>query len=311
MVVRTAVEVPADPTPRLNEPSLVARAAHGFVARLRELTRRPKGLAGVTIVTLLVIVAIFAPVLAPYNPQTLDLTHVLAAPSGHHLLGTDQLGRDLLSRLLYGTRIALEVAVPAVLGAVALGLLIGVCAGYAGGLLDDVLVIVMDTLQSMPAVVLALILVALSGPSLRNVILVIIFANAPGYARISRAMVLGLKESAFVKAERSLGASDGRIIGVHLLPNIVAPLFILFAMDMPFAITVESGLSFLGLGVRPPTPSWGVIMSDGFTRVFNDAWPIVFASAALMIATLGWTMLGEALRDTADPRVASVRKWRP
>jgi peptide/nickel transport system permease protein len=266
---------------------------------------------GLCIVGALVVVAIAAPLLAPYDPNALGLGTPLAGPSRDHLLGTDQLGRDLLSRLIFGTRIAFEVAIPAVLASLSLGLLIGVTAGYIGGLIDDILVIVMDALQSMPAVVLALILAAVFGPSLRNVILVIALANAPGYARISRALVLSLKENAFVKVERSLGASDARIVGIHILPNVIAPLFILLAMDIPFAITIESGLSFLGLGVQAPTPSWGIIMSDGFVRVFNSAWPIVTAAAALMIATFGWTLLGESLRDTADPRIANLRRWRP
>jgi peptide/nickel transport system permease protein len=233
----------------------VVRLVQAVARRVRELAERPKGLAGLVIVCMLVIVAIFAPLIAPYDPQAIDVHQILAGPSGHHLLGTDQLGRDVLSRILYGTRIALVVAVPAVLGSVVLGLLLGVTAGYIGGLLDDALVVVMDALQSMPAVVLALILVALSGPSLQNVIFVIVLASAPGYARISRALVLSLKEASFVKAERSLGASGLRIVSIHLLPSVIAPLFILIAMDIPFAITIEAGLSFLGLGVRPPTPS--------------------------------------------------------
>ena len=282
-----------------------------FGGHLVQVARRPRGRIGLAIVLILIIVALAAPLIAPYDPNQLGLGGAMKGPSGEHLLGTDQLGRDLLSRLIYGTRIAFEVATPAVLGSLTLGLILGLPSGYVGGFIDDALVTIMDTLQSMPAVVLALILVAVFGPSLRNVILVIAIANAPGYARIARALTLSLKENAFVKAERSLGASDLRIVVVHILPNVIAPLFILVAMDMPFAITIESGLSFLGLGVQAPTPSWGVIMADGFARVFNNAWPIVLAAVALMIATFGWTLLGETLRDQADPRIANLRRWRP
>lgn len=293
----------AAPAPRL-------RRAPPGLAVLRDVARRPAGLFGLSVVVTLLVIVAFAPLLAPYGDAAQDIPDRLEGPSSHHLLGTDELGRDLLSRVLFGTRVALGVAFPSVLGALACGLVIGTIAGYIGGRLDNALIIVMDTLQAFPAVILALTLLAVLGASLRNVIIVIIVSFTPGYARVARALVLATKENLFVEAERSLGATDARIVLVHILPNIVAPLFILLAMDLPSAITVEAGLSFLGVGVQPPTPSWGVILADGFDRVRDTPWPVVWAGLALMVTTLGFTMLGETLRDIIDPRVSGLRRWR-
>ena len=262
------------------------------------------------VVVALIILSAFPSLIAPYDPAQQDLTQRLDGPSGSHPLGTDGLGRDLLSRLIFGTRTALGVAVPAVLGGLVAGLIIGMAAGYLRGRVDSVLLVIMDTLQTFPAVVLALALLALLGPSLLNVIVVIGIAFTPGYARIARALTMQVKENPFIKVERSLGASHRRIIGVHILPNIGAPLLILLAMDLPAAITTEAGLSFLGVGVQAPTASWGGILADGFDHVRETPWPVLFASLALMIATLGFTTLGEALRDAMDPRVAGLKSWK-
>ena len=202
------------------------------------------------------------------------------------------------------------MAVPAVLGALIAGLVLGVLAGYVGGWLDNALIVVMDSLQAFPAVILALVLLSLLGSSLGNVILVIAVAFTPNYARVSRALVLALKQNQFVEAERALGASPPRLVLVHVIPNILAPLFILLAMDLPSAITTEAGLSFLGIGVQPPTPSWGVMLSSGFSRVQDSPWGVLTPGLALMIATLGFTLLGETLRDVFDPRLSGVRRWR-
>ena len=276
---------------------------------LREVARRPAGLFGLVVVVALLLIVLFAPQIAPYEASAQNISDRLEGPSGRHLLGTDELGRDLLSRLLYGTRIALGVAFPAVFAALVGGLIVGIIAGYVGGRVDNALVVVMDTVQTFPAVILALALLALLGPSLQNVIIVIAVSFAPGYARVARALVLSTKQNLYVEAERALGAGTWRIIGVHILPNIVAPLFILLAMDLPSAITVEAGLSFLGVGVQPPTPSWGVILADGFHRVRDTPWPVLSAGLILMITTLGFTMLGETLRDVVDPRLSGVRRW--
>jgi peptide/nickel transport system permease protein len=290
-------------------PPLVRRRGSGVLGVLREVARRPKGLAGLVIVCGLIVVAVLPSVFAPYGADAQNIVARLHGPSRAHVLGTDGLGRDLLSRVIFGTRIALGVSIPAVTAALLIGLVLGVLAGYARGVVDSVMIVIMDTLQAFPAVILALALLALLGPSLRNVIIVIAVAFTPNYARVARAMVLAAKENQWVEAERSLGANVGRIVTVHILPNIIAPLVILMAMDIPSAIATEAGLSFLGLGVQPPTPSWGVILSDGFENVVLSPWGIIAASVALMIATLGFTMLGEALRDVADPKLGRTRRW--
>lgn len=275
---------------------------------LIQLIHRPAGLFGLIVVVGLVLVAIMAPQIAPYSVGAQDIARRLEGPTATHLLGTDELGRDLLSRLIFATRIELSVAVPAVLAALALGILLGVTSGYLGGRTDNALILVMDSIQSFPAVILALTLLALLGPSLKNLIVVIAVTFAPQYARVARASVLKLKKEPFVEAERSLGAGTLRVAVVHVLPNIIAPLFILLAMNIPSAITVEAGLSFLGVGVQPPTPSWGVILADGFERVRETPWPVIWTGLALAVTTLGFTMLGETLRDIVDPRLSGARR---
>lgn len=280
----------------------------GRLALLAEIVRRPSGLFGLLIVAGLLVVISFAPLLAPYNEAQQDIKNRLDAPSLDHPLGTDHLGRDLLSRLIFGSRVALGTAFPAVAVALLGGLILGLLAGYAGGLIDNLILIITDTLQAFPALILALAILALLGPSIVNVIFVIAIAFMPGYARVVRAQVLAVKAQPFVEVERSLGAGGLRIVLVHILPNILAPLVILLAMDLPSAITVEAGLSFLGLGVRPPTPSWGVILADGFSKIRNSPWPVLWVGLTLMLVTLGFTLFGEALRDLLDPKLAGSRR---
>ncbi len=275
---------------------------------LGDVLRRPLGILGSAIVFGFLLVVIFAPQLAPHTAEAQDIPHRLAGPSTQYLLGTDHLGRDLLSRLIYGSRIALGTALPAVSIALTMGLLLGLLAGYLGGYVDNVIVVLLDSIQAFPAVILALAVLALLGPSPRNVILVIGLTWTPGYARVTRAQVLSVKQNVYIEAERSLGARDRRIILLHILPNILAPLLILLAMDLPVVITFEAGLSFLGLGVPPPTPSWGVILSDGFNYIRNSPWPITWAGITLMVTTLGFTLFGETLRNVLDPRLAGTER---
>jgi peptide/nickel transport system permease protein len=254
------------------------------------------------------LLVLFGPLLAPYDYAEQDLSRILEGPSRDYLLGTDHLGRDLLSRIMYGARIALITAVPAVMISMIFGVILGLTSGYLGGRVDDGVVVVLDSIQAFPGVILALAILALLGPSLVNEILVIGIAWIPAYARITRAQAMSAKNQMYVEAERSLGANNGRILARHVLPNILAPLLILAAMDLPVVITFEAGLSFLGLGVRPPTPSWGVILSDGFKFVRNSPWPILWAGLALAITTLGFTVFAEALRDVLDPKLSGTRK---
>lgn len=274
---------------------------------LGDVLRRPLGVMGFVIVLVFMLMVLFAPILAPYHFAEQDIPNMLQGPSNQYKLGTDHLGRDLLSRIIYGARIALVVAVPAVATALVGGITLGLLAGYVGGIVDDATVVFMDSMQAFPAVILALAILALLGSSLVNVIIVIGLAWIPGYARITRAQVLSAKQNQYVEVERSLGASQKRILGHHILPNVVAPLLILAAMDLPVVITFEAGLSFLGLGVKPPTPSWGVILSDGFNWIRHTPWPILWAGLTLIIVTLGFTLFGEALRDVLDPRLSGTR----
>lgn len=274
---------------------------------LGDVLRRPLGALGFLIVLIFMLTVIFAPVLAPYDYAQQDIPNMLQGPSSKYLLGTDHVGRDLLSRIIHGSRIALGVAVPAVGIALTCGVILGLISGYTGGTVDDIVLVILDSLRAFPAVILALTILALLGPSLVNVIIVIGLAWIPGYARIARAQVLSAKQNVYVEAERSLGASTWRIVLMHILPNILAPLLILAAMDLPVVITFEAGLSFLGLGVRPPTPSWGVILSDGFNFIRQSPWPITWAGLTLIFTTLGFTLFGEALRDVLDPRLSGTR----
>lgn len=265
------------------------------------------GVLSLVLVGLVLLAVAFAPLLAPYDPLAQDIAARLQGPSGEHLLGTDSLGRDLLSRAIFGARIEMSVAIPAGLIALVLGLTIGVVAGYVGGRTDRVLVVLMDSMQAFPAVIFALALLSLLGPSQRNVVLVIAIGFTPAYARMARASVFVVREQPYIEAERSLAAGNLRILGVHVVPNVIAPLFILMAINVPVAVTIASGLSFLGLGVPPPEPSWGVMLADAFDHVWDSPWPLLVPALALVLTTLGFTLLGESLRDHLDPRLSGVR----
>jgi peptide/nickel transport system permease protein len=288
-------------------PRRLGEGVRGTGRLLADIAAKPSGLFALVLVGLLLLVVVAAPLIAPHDPAAQDIGNRLQGPSAQYWLGTDQLGRDLLSRGLFGARIALGVALPAGLLGLGIGLLLGLIAGYFGGKTDNVLVVLMDSMQAFPAVILALALLTLLGPSLRNVILVVAITFAPAYARMARASVFVAREETYIEAERALGAGHVRIVALHILPNVIAPLFILLAINVPVAVTVEAGLSFLGLGVPPPEPSWGVMLSDGFRRVRDTPWPVIVPGLALMLTTLGFTLLGEALRDRLDPRLSGAQ----
>ena len=268
---------------------------------LRRLLAEPLGVIG------LVLVAIFAPLVALHSPIALAPINRFLPPSEEHLLGTDHLGRDLFARVVYGSRIALSVSLGATLLSLLLGVTTGLVAGYGPRWLDNALLLVFDALKSFPTVMLALALVTLVGPSLDAVILVVIISAAPSYARMARTQTLAVRHAEFVLAERSLGAGPGRIIATHILPNIIGPILIVASMDIPVVVAIEAGMSFLGLGVRPPTPSWGSILNDGFSYIRESPWPVIAGGLPIVITTLGFTFLGEALRDTFDPKRAGSR----
>jgi len=262
-----------------------------------------QGMVGLVLVLAFFISAIFAPLISPYDPNQLDIPSRLAGPSLDHFAGTDQLGRDVFSRVIYGGRVALKIAAIGVSVALFIGLLLGMIAGYGPRWLDNTLLLVFDTIRSFPTIVMALATVALTGPSLELVMIIVIVTSIPGYARMARTSTLALKNSEFIIAERSMGASGATIIWRHIMPNVIGPLLILAAMDVPVVVTVEAGLSFLGLGVLPPTASWGTVLNEGYNVIRVTPWPIIAGGIPLVLTTLGFTFLGEALRDIFDPRL--------
>ena len=267
------------------------------------LVRDPLGLVGLIIVGLIVFSAIFAPWIVPYDPIAMNIPDRMQGPSLSHLAGTDQLGRDTVSRVIMGGRVALQVAIPTIGGAITIGLILGMIAGYGPKWLDNVIVLLFDTVRSFPTVMFALAVVALVGPSLNTVILVIMVTSIPTYGRVVRTLTQSLRNSEFIEAERSLGASVFRIMRVHILPNVIGPIAVLAAMDIPTVIGLEAGLSFLGMGVKPPTPSWGSLLNDGYNLIRNTPWLIIAGGIPLILTTLGFTFLGEALRDVVDPKL--------
>jgi len=263
----------------------------------------PLGLIGLTLVVLVVVSALGADLFARYSPIALDIRHRLQPPGWDHLLGTDQLGRDVFSRVLYGARIALWVSMVSVGTALTFGCILGMAAGYGPRWLDNGLILVFDAVRSFPTVLFALALVALIGPSLGTIIVVVVVTATPVYGRIARTQTLSLKATEFIVAERTLGAGWLRVLARHMLPNMIGPLLILASMDVPVVITIESGLSFLGFGVRPPTPSWGSILNDGYGFIRDTPWPVIGGGLPIVLTTLGFTFLGETLRDIFDPRL--------
>ena len=273
---------------------------------IKKISSDPLGLIGLCLVTLMVISALGAPIFAPYDPIQLNIMERLQGPSVNHLLGTDQLGRDLFSRVLFGGQVALKVAFLTIGLALIVGIVLGLIAGYGPAWLDNSIMLLFDTIRSVPTIMLALAAVTVVGPSITTVIFVVAVSSIPNYGRIVRTQTLTLKSKDFVKAEKLMGASLLRILSIHLLPNILGPLLILASMDIPTVIALEAGLSFLGMGVKPPTPSWGSILNDGFALIRNTPWPIIAGSIPLVLATLGFTFLGESLRDLLDPKLRKL-----
>ena len=270
---------------------------------LMRVMREPLGALGVSLVVIMVFGAVFADLLASADPSRISPRDRFQGPGIDHLMGTDQLGRDLFSRVLHGGRIALSVALFSTAVSLVIGTALGLLAGYGPRWLDNLLILLFDSIKSFPTVMLALALVTLFGPSLTAVIVVVVLVNVPGYARIIRTQTLALKSAEFVTAAQSMGASTFRILRVHMLPNTIGPLLILVSMDIPVVIAIEAGMSFLGLGVRPPTPSWGAILNDGFTAIRDSPWIAIAGGFPIILTTLGFTFLGETLRDIFDPRM--------
>jgi peptide/nickel transport system permease protein len=267
------------------------------------LRRNWTGMAGAVLLILLVLSAIFAPALTSYDPVKTSFKERLQAPSRTHLLGTDALGRDLLSRLLYGARISLRAGFLVVTISASLGTIFGIVAGYYRRWVDMAIMRLADLWMAMPGILLAMVFIFTLGPNLRNVIIGVGLAGVPDYTRLVRGSVLSAREHQYVEAARVLGARDTTIMFRHILPNVVAPVLIVATLGVGGAILGVAGLSFLGVGAQPPTPEWGVIISDGREKLRTAWWISTFAGVAIMISVLAINLLGDALRDILDPRL--------
>jgi peptide/nickel transport system permease protein len=290
-------------TPIANPPAPLPAPALDRPALATALRRQPLAVFGLVLLVLFVVLALLAPFLAPYNPAALDLLHRLAPPSHAHWLGTDELGRDILSRVIFGARLSLTVAVSVVALSLGAGLVLGGIAGYYGRWLDVAInTFLMNAFMALPGILLAIAFVAFLGPGLLNLILALSIGGWVGYARLVRAQVLAVREREFVEAARALGASDLRIFVRHILPNILQPLIVQAAIGMAGAVLAEATLSFLGLGVPPPAASWGSMLNDARPFLFNAPHLVIFPAVAVMLCVLSFNFLGDALRDYLDPR---------
>ena len=290
-------------------PARVEVEERQWVMALKRLARRRTALFGLCVVSIVLVAAAFAPWLTPFDPLEQDINQRLQEPGwqtaeGHvHALGTDHLGRDILARVIFGSRIALVVGLSAVLISGVLGMAIGLVSGYFGGKLDDFFMRLADVQLAFPFILLAIAVIGVLGPSLRNIIIVIGVSSWVVYARVVRGEVLSIREREFVQAAIALGSRDGRVLVRHVLPNAFTPWLVVATLDMARVIVIESALSFLGLGVQPPTPTWGGMLADGRVYLSTAWWLATFPGLAILVTVLGINLLGDGLRDTLDPRL--------
>ena len=286
------------PVPAVKKPPTV------WATIIKNVRRRPLGAVAAVIVLTLVIVALFAPLLAPFDPYKINSAMLLKAPNWQNWMGTDEYGRDIMSRVIWGSRISLLVGVLAVLLGTTTGAVLGLICGYFGGRIDYVIQRLMDVLMAFPGLILALAMVAALGPNITNVILALSITIMPGPSRVIRASAMALRESPFVDAAHNLGYSNARILFRHIMPNCAAPYIIIATSALGGAILAEAGLSFLGLGTPPPMPSWGAMLSGSAQRFMTEApWLAVFPGLAITLVVFGFSFLGDALRDMLDPRL--------
>lgn len=281
----------------------ISEPKSGLSDIFRRLFKNKAALFGITIIILLIICAIFAPLIASHEYDELVLSRMLLPPSETHLMGTDDLGRDIFSRIVYGSRISLQVGFIAVGLSLVLGTVLGAMAGYFGGIIDYVISAITDIAWGFPVILLAIVFVAVLGPGLVSVMIAVAMVSWAGYARLVRGQFLSLREKEFVEAARVLGMGNLRIIIRHILPNALAPIIVMTTLELPKAIIVEASLSFLGLGAQPPTPSWGSIISSGRNFILDAPWIVMFPGAMIMLVVLGFNLFGDALRDALDPRL--------
>jgi len=279
------------------------RADSPWRIALRVLVRNRVAMAGFGVLVLVSLAALFAPRISPYDPYEVDFLKQLAAPSQEHLLGTDLYGRDILSRILWGGRTTLVVGLISVAIGASFGIVLGLVSGYYGRFVDALIMRLVDVLLSFPRILLALTIVGMLGPGLFNVMLAVGIASITGYARLVRGTVLSAKQHTYVEAARVVGCRDARILSRHLLPNLVGPVIVLATLDVAAAILAASALSFLGLGVQPPTAEWGYMLNEGRSYLRAAPWTTFFPGLAIMISVLAINMLGDGLRDALDPRL--------
>lgn len=289
--------------PRRNEFLLLTANALRFTGKT--LISNPTTLIGTIIFAVIIILAVLAPLIAPYDPIAQSIVNRLQGPSWGHWLGTDYYGRDILSRLLHGARYSLVIGVMSISLAVVVGSLIGLVAGYCGGKIDIVIMQVMDVVLAFPALILGIILVAVLGGSVVNIIIAIAFTAIPAFARIARAPVMTLREREFVQAGRALGFSDLRIMFRHILPNIVPEIIVMASLWMATAVRTEASLAFIGLGIAPPTPTWGGMVREGFENILDSYSVALFPSLAVLILVLALNLIGDGLRDAIDPKLGT------
>jgi peptide/nickel transport system permease protein len=273
---------------------------------LRLLRGNRLAVAGVLIIATLIFLTIFGPSLSRYDPIALDMSARLQPPSLEHLFGTDDFGRDVLSRVLSGAAVSLQVGLIAVGISLTIGTLLGAISGYYGGLLDEGIMRFMDILFAFPAILLAIAILAALGPGVSNAMIAIGIVYIPIFARITRGSVLTVREQVFVESARSIGCRDYRILGRHILPNVMAPIIVETTLSLAFAILAEAALSYLGLGTQPPDPSWGRMLSESRAYILDAPWLGIFPGLAIMFTVMGFNFLGDGLRDALDPRLKQV-----
>jgi peptide/nickel transport system permease protein len=292
-VAVTSISGESEAPPRVSEWSRMRRVFLG----------RPLVVFGLVVIIIFILIAIFAPLIAPYDPFEPDLSSALSGPNAQHWLGTDPLGRDTLTRVIYGTRTSLMIGIVVVSISAVVGMVLGTIAGYYGGWTHAIIMRVIDALMSFPMILLALVVAALLGSGVKNVIIALSIASISGYCRVMCGQVLSIKENDYIMAERSLGARNGRIMLRHIAPNCIAPLIVMVTMMLGGVVLAEAGLSFLGIGITPPTAAWGSMVNDG--RQYLLTLPILsFApGVALMLLVFAFNMVGDGLRDALDPRL--------
>jgi peptide/nickel transport system permease protein len=292
----------ATPVAGLAPDSKEEEASSYWQDTLRRLLRHRVGLIGLIIVTLLILLGIFGQVLAPYDPNAIDMTARFLPPTLEHPLGTDDCGRDTLSRIMYGARISLQVGIIAVGIAASVGSLLGLLAGYGNRLVDEIIMRSMDILFAFPAILLAIAILAALGKGVANAMIAIGVVYIPIFARIARGEVLSIRNEEFIEAAEASGAGHGRILFKHILPNAMGPLIVETSLSLAFAILAEAALSFFGLGTQPPDPSWGRMLSEGRAYFQQSIWMGFFPGLAIMLTVMGFNFLGDGLRDAMDPR---------